>query len=259
MTVVEPHMRESLQGHILEQILDTEKFKAFKMKRLGSGRMMSTQILFTPKGIVISGDLCPRPGTRGVISDLGYGLNWFSGRLSEDYLCEKFFVVGWHRSLAEKELAQMIKAVKRGEYDSYGWTGDLEEVSEERWRQHDELVRTRKTLRDLMVSDEADRDQWIKDTQEEIAEFRKELRPLREKVVKLRAGLADKISDLLYKTAGGNDLDAMGFADDWRDINPDSESTPGWGYPPADGAWLCAIQNRFAELYQARSSALAVE
>ena len=251
MTSVEPHMRESLKSHILEQLLDTEKFKAFKMKRPGSGRSMSTQILFTPEGIVISGDLCPRGGTRGVISDLGYGLDWFSGRLSEDYLCEKFLVVGWHRALAEEELTQMIKAIRRGEYDSYGWTGELEEVSEGRRGEHDELVRTRKTLKDLVMSDEVDRDELIRNTQEEIADLRKELCSLRERVVKFRAELEDKIDDLLYKTAGGNDLDAMGFYDDWHDINSDSESTPGWGYPPADKAWLCAIQQKFVELYEA--------
>ncbi len=249
MTIVDSHMRESLEGHILEQVLDTRRFKAFKMKRPDSGRMMSTQIMFTPEGIVISGDLCPRPGTRGVVSDLGYGLDWFSGKLSENYLCEKFFVVGWHRALAEEELKVMIKAVKRGDYDSYGWTGELEEVSGERREQHDELVRTRKTLKDLMVSDEADREEQIKDTREEIDDLWKELRPLREKVVKLRSELGDKIDDLLYKTAGSNDLDVMGFYDGWREINEDAEDTPGWGYPPADGAWLCAIQQRFAELY----------
>ncbi len=250
MTIVDSHMRESLENHILEQLLDTEKFKAFKMKRPGSGRSMSTQILFTPEGIVISGDLCPRPGTRGVVSDLGYGLGWFSGRLSEGYLCEKFFVVGWHRELAEEELKRMIKAVRWGDYDSYGWTGKLEEVSEERREQHDELVRTRKTLKDLMVSDEADREEQIKDTQEEIGDLWKELRLLREKVVKLRAVLVEKVNDLLQRLDWG-DMDQMGFGDCWREINADAEDTPGWGYPPADGAWLCAIQQRFVELYAA--------
>ncbi len=221
------------------------------MKRPGSGRMMSTQILFTPEGIVISGDLCPRVGTRGVISDLGYGLNWFSGKLSNSYLCEKFFVVGWHRDLAEEELETMIKAVRRGEYDDYGWVGELHRLSEERRGEHHELKTSRKTLKDLKVSDDADRDEQIRDTQEEITDIRAGLCPLREAIVELRGELADKIGDLLYKLAGGNGLDVIGFADSWCEINPDSESTPGWGYPPADSAWLCAIQNRFAELYAA--------
>ena len=251
MTIVDLHMRESLEGHILEQVLDTQRFKAFKMKRPGSGRSMSTQILFTPEGIVISGDLCPRPGTRGVVSDLGYGLDWFSGRLSEGYLCEKFLQTGWHRELAEEELKRMVKAIARGEYDSYSWTDGLEAAADERHENHDELVLSRKRLKELKASNDEEKPVLIRDTEEEIVDLRKELATLREKVVKLRKELTDKIDDLLYKTAGSNDLDVMGFHDGWREINAESEDTPGWGYPPADGAWLCAIQQRFAELYAA--------
>lgn len=88
MSIIACHMRESLREHVLEQILDTEKFKAFYIKQPGQGRMMSTLILFTPEGIVLQGDLTP--SRNGNVSCLGYGLSWFSSKLGEDYLCSKF-------------------------------------------------------------------------------------------------------------------------------------------------------------------------
>ncbi len=256
MTIVDSHMRESLEGHILEQVLDAERFKAFYMKRPGSDqRMMSTLIMFTPEGIVITGDLCPRMQTGGVISDLGYGLNWFSGKLSEGYLCEKFMQQGWYRELAEGDLRKMVKDIGQGEYDDYGWTGELREASEERRGLSEELKDARE---DLRADRERGDEEAVQDRRRAIEGLREDLRPLRQKVVKLRAALVEKVNDLLQRLDWG-DMDQMGFGDRWREINADAEWVPGWGYPPGDAGWLCAIQNRFAELYQVRSSALAVE
>ena len=56
------------------------------MKQRGyEGRMGSTLLMETPEGIVITGDLCPRTHTRGVISDLNYTLGWFAGTNSAEY------------------------------------------------------------------------------------------------------------------------------------------------------------------------------
>lgn len=80
---------ERLNNHQLTQITDTAKIKAYYLhdKPLNESRMMSTLIMFTPEGIIICGDLCPK---HGVVSDLGYGAKWFSSSLSPDYLAEKF-------------------------------------------------------------------------------------------------------------------------------------------------------------------------
>lgn len=113
MSYIEKHMRESLKDHKLELVLDAPRFRAFYLKRPGEGRMMSTLIVFTPEGIVVCGDLCPGHGdgaSRGVISTLGYGEGWFSGKLSEDYLCEKFLnSMVWELERAQKEVRDNIE------------------------------------------------------------------------------------------------------------------------------------------------------
>lgn len=105
-TYVEPQMAEGLAGHVLELHVDTPQVKGWYMKRPGAGRMMSTLILFTREGIVVFGDLCPKQN--GVISTLGYGEDWFAGRLSEDYLCEKFL----HREFVlENAIAELRERI----------------------------------------------------------------------------------------------------------------------------------------------------
>jgi len=105
-TYIQPYMKQSLEGHVLEQTLDTEKYKAFYLKRPGEGRMMSTLIMFTPEGIVIMGDLCP--SDRGAVSAFGYGLGWFYGILGEDYLCGKFLRKVWQKDAANEELKAYV-------------------------------------------------------------------------------------------------------------------------------------------------------
>ena len=81
-------LRKELADHVLEVVtLDTD-LQAFYLKREGSGRMMSTLIIFSPEGITLIGDLVPC--RHGCNSALGYGLRWFSDELSPDYLQEKF-------------------------------------------------------------------------------------------------------------------------------------------------------------------------
>lgn len=88
MSYVDKHMVESLKDHELTIIADTPPIKAFYMKRPGTG-MFSVLVVFTPEGIGLTGDLTFGDG--GVWSaKYHYGLGWFSGDLSEDYLCSKF-------------------------------------------------------------------------------------------------------------------------------------------------------------------------
>lgn len=91
-TYVTDIMAKSFEKHHLEELPAGEKVRAFYLK-LHDTRMMSTLIIFSPEGIVLMGDLTPE--RQGSISNIGYGLGWFRGRLSENYLCEKFLDQKW--------------------------------------------------------------------------------------------------------------------------------------------------------------------
>jgi hypothetical protein len=240
-------MKESLANHVLEEIPAGEKMQAFWMKKPERGRMMSTLLVFTPEGIVITGDLCPRAGTRGVVSDLNYGIGWFSGKLSPDYLCEKFLDREWHAELAAQDLKEMACAVLRGEYDDYGWTGSLHAAKQER---EDALEEVRLVYAALKEAKQEGDEEAIKDEREAFEEAKKVVAPLREKNVAFREDLAKDLERLSRMCEFG-EVDQLGFANDYRDLNADAETLPGYGYDPAEAGWLAAIQQRFAELYRA--------
>lgn len=185
-TYIAQHMKNSLEGHVLVQVLNTEKFKAFYLKRPGEGRMMSTLILFTPEGIILTGDLCPKD--HGAPSVFGYGIGWFASKLSEDYLCSKFLREVWQEEVAVADIVRNV----RDEEEEAKANPDDPYYQKGRWKK---------------VQDE-----WVTDW-------------------------SDKRRDDLYDA-----IIEQGF---------DSESMPGYDYPLADAGWLCAIQQRFAELYKA--------
>lgn len=110
MSYVERYMTKELSEHVLEEVsAPGDKIQAYYLRRPGEGRMMSTLVLFTPEGIVLMGDLCPdRGGTHGVVSNFGYGLGWFTGQLSEGYLCSKFLHEVWQRDAALKDCRYQV-------------------------------------------------------------------------------------------------------------------------------------------------------
>lgn len=247
MTFIEKHMEHSLKDHVLEQVLDTEKFKGFYLKPPGRTRMMSTLILFTPEGIIICGDLCPgnRGANRGNVSAFGYALDWFASKLGEDYLCSKFLDKDWHEELAVRDLDRMAKEILRGGYDDdYG--KELSRASEERRAAFDDLLHFRRDLKE--VTDAED----IANVKASIARVKEELKPLREAVVSKRRGLADKFLELAHD-CDHNCHEQVSFVTAYREMTQDYdiEWVPGWGYGPAEAGWLCAIQQKFAELYNA--------
>lgn len=222
MSYVETHMRESLKDHVLEQVLDAEKFKAFYLKRPGNGRMCSTMVLFTPEGIALMGDLTPEHN--GTVSCYGYGLDWFVGNLSEDYLCEKFLAKGWHADLAQDELLDLAKEILEGKHeDSFHETRAIEKAREER---------------DALLEQEGT-EGWG----ERVSRAKSRLNSL-------RMDLSRKMKDLVGSLEDGS-MEGNEFAEEWRELMEweDSEGTPGWGYKPSEAGWLCAIQQKFAELY----------
>lgn len=84
-----------LQRHTLERdaASPTGRLEAYYLRPADGGRMESVYVVFTPEGIVVMGDWCP--ALNGCISTSGYGVAWFTGRLSDDYLCEKFLRKEW--------------------------------------------------------------------------------------------------------------------------------------------------------------------
>lgn len=95
-------------AYTLRLIAEAGDLKHYRMEVPGQGRMQSTDLVFTVDHIAIFGDLCP--GRNGVVSCVGYGLAWFSGRKSPSYLAEKFLDTGWHQDLAHRELEALVAA-----------------------------------------------------------------------------------------------------------------------------------------------------
>jgi hypothetical protein len=88
---VTPEIRHSLKDHILEEIPAGDQMRVFKMSN-GKDWCHLNEFIFTPRGhIVICGDTIISDHSHGIVSCVGYDLSWFAGRLSENYLCEKFF------------------------------------------------------------------------------------------------------------------------------------------------------------------------
>lgn len=238
MSFTEDHMRVALKGHFLEQILDTEKFQAFYMREAPNSRMMSTLFIFHPEGITIAGDLTP--GLHGNTSCLGYSLGWFAGRLSEGYLCEKFLQKGWHADLAESELLEMSKDTRAGKNDHELWMG-IDDVRDAREALVEDLFELR---RNLAAAEGLEREA----IKESIREMKPDLKEAREDLVAKR----NEVADELYELANTGPTQASLY-DAWLEhFESDSEGLPGYGYPPREAGWLCALQQKFSELYHAK-------
>lgn len=123
MSKPEPNWDRYMNKLQLTQELDTEHYQAFRMAKPGT-RCGSMRIVFTPEGIVILGDLTPM--YNGVISNLGYGLGWFSGQLSGSYLCEKFLREEFVPECALSYLKESLECS-----DDYGWTAEGVEAAKE--------------------------------------------------------------------------------------------------------------------------------
>lgn len=101
---------ESVKGRILENVFqDDERDIGMWYLRYPDRRAQSTLIIFSPEGIVVTGDLCPGEN-RGVMSDYGYGLPWFVQDLDPDYLAEKFLRKRFVFDVAEEEFRERVAA-----------------------------------------------------------------------------------------------------------------------------------------------------
>ena len=177
MTYVAESMRRDLAGHELILISRTQQITAFYLKAPGT-RTMSTLLLFTPEGIVLQGDLTPE--RQGSLSDYGYGPGWFSGKLSEGYLCGKFLQEKWVPERAAEELR-----------DPDG--------------------------------------EWLCDQSKKVR---------------------DRVLEIAEEIDGGDMQPGM-VAEELQYLDFDlDEGVPGYTWNPSEAGRLCAIQQRFAELYE---------
>jgi hypothetical protein len=202
------HMTEALAGHVLKCILDTEKVKVFRMYRPGTG-IYRVQITFTPEGTAIQGDICLGRNQHGVCSSMGYGLSWFSKKLGEGYLCEKFLRKEWQQDVAEEDVKYQLEQA----------TAEWKAAVDEELASLPEEEREKAQAAGSLATDERD---WM------------------DKWQRIWNGIKYCSSDLDPR---GLDTIASPFITDFWDYEI------GMDYPRGEDGWLCAIQQRFAELY----------
>lgn len=237
-------IKESFKDHVLQEVSSGEKIKAFYLKRPNT-RSESCLILFTPEGIVITGDMTPG---RGAVSAFGYGLDWFVSELGWDYLASKFLDKEWVPELAVEYCRDAASDIRRGEHDDDADGSELQRACEQRA----DLVENLKDLRDdLKNSDPADVE-GVACITKQIQEIREKLKPARETVKKIREELAEGFDELAEHTESWN-YGVERFAEEIQELDTYAceDGVPGWGYPPRDAAVLSAIQQKFAELYHA--------
>jgi len=103
-------MRNEWKKAVLSRVDCKGSISAFRMRQPGMGRMQSCLIIFCEEGIVICGDYCPEQN--GVISNLGYGLEWFSTPKGEEYLCEKFLRTEFSPKACREAVVDRVKDIE---------------------------------------------------------------------------------------------------------------------------------------------------
>lgn len=185
--VLEKHIemsRRCFTGHELVLELQSPAFTAYLMRDPAKGRIDSVRILFTPSGIVLSGD--HTPGRYGNVSCAGYDERWFGQRQGAYYLAEKFLDKTWVSELANEELLAGVAEEEASEPEYRNWTDEQ-----------------RAAVKEMLPC--------VFDSAYELVEWLEEIE------------LRDRFEDL-----------------------------PGHDYEPRELACLVAINERFAELWQAR-------
>lgn len=237
---------EHLKDHYLEQVLDTPKFKAFYLKRQGYGRMESCLLFFSPEGISIHGDLCHGNDSRNSgVHAYGYGLEWFAGRLSWSYLCEKFLTKEWHSELAVEDCRDRAEAIMRGEENYFTRDKELEKLLARRQDISSEIWGARQDIQHQNESTDP-----VPDLRKVIARARAEGAELKKKVTECRAVQAQKYLDLADRLDGGEmGVESFGSAMSEIDGSNWYEDAPGYGYLPRSRYLLVGLQKKFSELY----------
>lgn len=121
--------RRSFLHHELVEELNTPQYKAYLMRDPAKGLIDSVRIVFTPSGIVLSGD--HTPGRYGNVSCTGYDEHWFGKQQGAYYLAEKFLDTDFHPELALEELKANLAEKEAAEPEDRSWTDEqMEQVRE---------------------------------------------------------------------------------------------------------------------------------
>jgi len=219
-------MRRSMADKVLSIVAEYEGIVIYSLGPADGSWMESTRILISrhplPEQIIITGDLCP--GANGVLSDFGYGLGWFRSRKSEEYLCEKFLRREWVPDAALRALKYALEQEEQDAKNTQEPAPIAAQPSE--WQ----------TRLDILCPPYAP------------AQARTRIEVLKEAIDDIGDELTSELSVARTSEA---------FYEFWIDVFGDSPEDQGFDYNPRDAGWLCAIQQRFAECYQALQSANA--
>ncbi len=95
MSYINTHMRAAFAEHELSCLVEGQNATVYHMGCPGTG-VYSVYIAEFAGRLCLTGDTCFGPeNSGGVVSNPGYGIGWFSGHLSQSYLCEKFLRQCW--------------------------------------------------------------------------------------------------------------------------------------------------------------------
>ena len=211
---------EQIKDATLEAVEVGQKLQWFRLSRYPGRGIMSTDLVFLPFAVIITGD---NRVTRRGCQALGYDLGWFAESHNADYLAEKFLEHKWVPSLAREywgeRLAdyrqQMSITLEEGEeYDD-----DL--LNKHSWRIDDQV------LENATVVDAIEKlftlDCWSSGN-----ELYNAMPALKTVYPKWSIAPTER----------------------WVMPFDCSDGMGGYGYEPAEVGWLAAIQRKFAEEYK---------
>ena len=115
MSYVTDYMRQELSGHVLDEMAGGGEAKLYRMGRPGTGVYAVYVAEFAGDvlpgrhcRLCVTGDICLGGNGYGLVSAAGYGIRWFSGQLSETYLCEKFLRKEWQWDAAVEHIRSLL-------------------------------------------------------------------------------------------------------------------------------------------------------
>lgn len=133
-------LKLSLSFYKKHKLLTITKGQHYLLKRPVTSNH-HVHVVFLTGRIGLTGDACLGPTLHGLWSVGGYGVEWFSGKLSPDYLCEKFLrnsydakataslILDWYRE-TKKSDAELAKLFKERVDDLAPWESELEKQIE---------------------------------------------------------------------------------------------------------------------------------
>jgi hypothetical protein len=258
---IKPHMREALKDHVLKRISSGEAGEIFELSRPGT-RSYGVVIGFLAYGrMFLTGDImfggAGRHGKRnGIFSDLGYGLEWFLlNNADESYYCSKFFSKEFHKEHFLKQLPHYL-ADYVDQYKDAASKPDCTGCGTEGYVKVDGQDVECSVCKGEGYVDFPEN--LFANPEENFEELMGRLRDARKGDGAEAATLECQIKLLHLAIAGEHGLDLENpesVYDWWFKFVNDYDVAPGNGYPPGEAGFLCAIREKFREVYPALKSA----